>query len=121
MEYLVKHIPSSPAKRTLNPFSPPRPAHSAFKEIILDMIMKNGTLPLWNMEDERLRLVQVLVEKNFLRWSHAKPSPETSTNSFEMEPIPMENDFFMRKGDTELVWHSRLVADVCENWFNNTM
>ena len=82
--------------------------------------MKNGVLNLWNMDEERLKLVQVLVEKNFLRWSHSKPVPWTSMSSLEMEPLPVENDFFMRKEDAELVWHSRLVADVCEAWFNNT-
>ncbi|KAI8924910.1 hypothetical protein BC831DRAFT_436257 [Entophlyctis helioformis] len=74
LEYIQRHIPTRPqAKRaSSNPYAPPVSEDSDFKDIILDMIMRNGVLSIAQMDSERLALVEVLVENNFLRWRDAR-------------------------------------------------
>ncbi|KAL2919300.1 hypothetical protein HK105_200943 [Polyrhizophydium stewartii] len=74
LEYLKHHIPTRPASKrpSVNPYAPPVSEETDFKDIILEMIMRNGVLSLAQVDTERLALIEVLVEKNFLRWRDAR-------------------------------------------------
>ncbi|KAJ8329091.1 hypothetical protein QVD99_004802 [Batrachochytrium dendrobatidis] len=75
LQYLKEHIPTNPHTQkhnSLNPYAPPVKEDADFKDIILEMIMRNGVISLAMMDSERLNLIEVLVEKNFLRWRDAR-------------------------------------------------
>ncbi|KAJ1339725.1 hypothetical protein BSLG_005631 [Batrachochytrium salamandrivorans] len=63
--------PHTQKHNSLNPYAPPV-KDADFKDIILEMIMRNGVISLAMMDSERLNLIEVLVEKNFLRWRDAR-------------------------------------------------
>ena len=156
LEYLQNNIPSLPpgqSSTTTSPYEPRRDQKDLFREIILEMIMTNGVLALQNLDMDKLRLIELLVECNYLRWkdtahqrrkssasqrkrmaslSSVDAFSDVSTDPPE-EPFVSDTDrlveeqlmndpfFYLRRGDTELVWYNRLVGNVCEKWFSHQM
>jgi hypothetical protein len=77
-----------------------------FKQIILHLIM-HTRISVSNMSNSRRSLCQVLVERNFLRWEADDDEEDVG------------NGVTIMNGE-ELVWYSRLVRDVCEEWFHTS-
>lgn len=70
------------------------------------------------MNANRRQLCQTLVERNFLRWdADAKLSKDNSETENSYVKVDDVAGLTIQNGE-ELVWYSRLVRDVCEEWFH---
>ncbi|KAJ3412676.1 hypothetical protein HDV05_000367 [Chytridiales sp. JEL 0842] len=63
--------PSTKRPSALNNFHAPYPLttpEDELKSLFLDIVMRNGVLPVAQLEASRMKLVEALVERNILRW-----------------------------------------------------
>lgn len=93
------------------------PAEYDLKAVVLDMILKNGSLPVHQLTRSQLSVVEMLLEGNFVRWKVSKDDhPDFESSAFRQH-------IFARFGHegAQICWYSGMMGQVFEAWFNETI
>lgn len=86
---------------------------SSMMSLILDMIMRKGSVPIDALGDGKFEMVELLIQHNFMRWKASDPSDPLH----DQRKLGSSNDLHSSNAG-EVVWYSPLRSKVCEEWFN---
>jgi hypothetical protein len=81
--------------------------------VILDIILRGGSLPVNRLSRSQLSVVELLLESSFVRWN-LEDGERSEVGSEDKEN---HLALFGHEG-AEVIWSSSLLASVFEDWFN---